>query len=220
MKISNKIFFICLIIIFACTVSLIKPTRAFFTDTISMSGNTFTTGFWSATPSPSPSISPSPATSPSPSPSPIETASVVINEIFIDGGSQYEWVEIYNPTNTEINLTGWKIADGNSEDVLPSVSPLPANNFAVIITSNSLVTGIPSGAITIKLEDSEIGSGLNETGDTVTLKNSSGDVDQVTYGNSTDLNSGKTYSRISDGVDTDSDSDWHTADPTIGTTNL
>lgn len=45
-------------------------------------------------------------------------SAIVINEVMYDppsnlGGAYNEWIELYNPTNESINLTGWKISDMN-----------------------------------------------------------------------------------------------------------
>ena len=49
------------------------------------------------------------------------SAEVLINEVMYDpliNDNYYEWIELYNPTNRSINLTGWKIADNYIEDFL------------------------------------------------------------------------------------------------------
>ncbi|MBI2029744.1 lamin tail domain-containing protein [Candidatus Gottesmanbacteria bacterium] len=118
---------------------------------------------------------------------------LVINEVmfnpdnpFCTGGEPAsEWVEIYNPTSTTVNLDGWTIHDNTNSDVLPNVS-LNSGSFAIIANcSQSEFTGIwnfPPGTLYIDL-GSAIGSGLANGGDEVRLDdNNELTVDHVSYG--------------------------------------
>ncbi len=182
---------------------------SFFTDTATSTGNSFTA--WIPTPPP--------------------LLHLVINEVSPTGRDKNEWVELFNPTNSSINISGWKIADALTDDTFPATtSAIPANGFAVLIGNNSNVSGIPPSALKITLTNATIGSGLNDSGDTVTLKNPADSViDQMSYGNASPSafpsppaapNSGKTVSRHPNGVDTDTSSNWLTnTSPTLGTAN-
>lgn len=47
------------------------------------------------------------------------SADVLINEVMYDpelNENYYEWIELYNPTNQSINLTGWSITDNPATD--------------------------------------------------------------------------------------------------------
>ena len=60
---------------------------------------------------------------------------VVISELYIDEIKQgSEWIELYNPTDTEINLTDWTIdTKSNNKDVsLPEGATIPAHGFYLI----------------------------------------------------------------------------------------
>lgn len=99
--------------------------------------------------------------------------SVVMNEIYTRGTTANpDWIEIYNPTSSAIDLTGFKIYDigGQSgtkpKKEFPSGTIVPANGFYVIVTDDS----DPSGF------------GLSSNGEEVWLENASGTViDDVTF---------------------------------------
>ena len=80
----------------------------------------------SMSPSPTPTPSPSPILSPSPSPTPsapsFPISMVVINEIGWMGtatSSNDEWIELYNTTANQIDLSGWTL---KSKDGTPNIS--------------------------------------------------------------------------------------------------
>ena len=63
---------------------------------------------------------------------------VVINEIESNGGDPGDWVEIFNPTNASIDLTGWIIRDNDNTDshrkVLGAGSTIAAGGYLVVLT--------------------------------------------------------------------------------------
>lgn len=153
---------------------------------------------------------------------PATTSYLVINEVFYDAptaGEQNEWVEIYNPTNAAVDISGWKICDNNSCDTIPASSPIPAKGYAVITADSStwaIWPSIPAGTIKIVL-GSSIGNGLANAGDRVILKNALDVViDAMSYGSDTSqLNpsvpvteKADDLARIVKGYDTDSETDW------------
>jgi len=117
---------------------------------------------------------------------------VRINELVSDPDTGYEWIELYNTTNKDVNLNNWTIEDGSGTKTILDTT---INKFYVLDK--------PKGA-------------LNNSGDIVILKNSDGDIiDSITYGdwddgdvNDNALAANKTYSlaRIHDGESTDNDS--------------
>jgi predicted ribosomally synthesized peptide with SipW-like signal peptide len=154
----------------------------------------------------------------------VTTDHLVINEVYYQVGTgkgkepDNEWVEIYNPTDDQVDISGWKICDNNTCDTIPTSSPIPAKGFAVITYKSSTWDkwSIPSDAVKIVL-NSAIGNGLANDGDRVILKNASGTViDAMSYGNdNSQLNppvplsgKGKSLARIIKGYDTDSATDW------------
>ncbi len=98
----------------------------------------------SPSPSPTPSPSPSPSPTPTPAPSPTPTHLLVISEFRTRGpnGASDEFVELYNNSDTPIEISGWKIRgssnSGNistrltiaSDTVLPARGHFLATNSA------------------------------------------------------------------------------------------
>ena len=119
----------------------------------------------------------------------VSGASVVINEIMYDPSdeSRGEFVELYNPTSTPINVSGWKLSDDGSDiDDLAGFgggsTTIPAGGYAVITDEDTNVS-VPASAIHLTTGDSSICTpGLKNTGETIRLNDSSGNlVDQVNY---------------------------------------
>lgn len=157
---------------------------------------------------------------------PATTTHVVVNEVYYNvaaagfgNDAQNEWVELYNPTNSPIDVSGWKICDNSSCDVLPTSTPISGKGFAVITNKPSTWgywPGMPLGAIKIEL-NSEIGNGLANTGDRVILQDGTNAVvDQMSYGSDTGIlnpaishsGNGRSVARIIKGYDTDAATDW------------
>lgn len=128
-----------------------------------------------------------------------------INEFMPDPTTGPEWIELYNTTSTEINLTGSIFCDNRSED-----------SCAIAVPTNT-ISGF--GWATIFLE----GSKLNNTGDSVILKDPAGTViDAIDYSEINLLpEKGQSVAREADGLDTDSTNDWSiTLSPTFGSANI
>jgi len=118
---------------------------------------------------------------------------IVINEFVSDPADGEEWVELYNRIGKEMDLSGWTIEEG-SESITPVEGKLGAD-----LSGRFLVI-------------SPIKGNLNNAGDTILLKNASGQViDQVAYGNWSDGNlddnapkasDPNSIARLSDGANT------------------
>jgi hypothetical protein len=175
---------------------------------------------------------------------------LVINEIYYDTDSRQdcsvveedslnEWVEIYNPTENPVDISGWTIEDNGASDVIPSASPIPAGGFAILAQNNSTwkFWNIPDEVIKIELGN-EIGNGLDNNGDRIILRDLKGNiVDQISYeedtsifnpappldpnGNTYNLPDGHSLGRNPDGFDTDAARDFKDfSDPTPGQKNI
>ena len=90
---------------------------------------------------------------------------VVMNEIYSRGTSfDPDWIELFNPSATDIVLTGYKIYDENGQlgsipkKEFPSGSIIPANGYFVMITADGSVSGF----------------GLSSLGEEVWLENENG----------------------------------------------
>lgn len=95
---------------------------------------------------------------------PLVQAQISINEVFPAPEQGSEWVELYNTSNQEINLSNWLL-----EDQLSSPS---------IIAQIENQTLSPQSFLVIEL----LSAKLNNSADGVTLKNSLGEIiDQMSY---------------------------------------
>ncbi|QQS60307.1 lamin tail domain-containing protein [Candidatus Falkowbacteria bacterium] len=140
------------------------------------------------------------------------TGEVYINEFIADpvSGSN-EWIELYTPSSTAINITDWSIEDGGG--------------------SKTRLTGNIGGSNRFLIIEKPTGS-LNNAGDTIILRNKSGTIiDQISYGDWEDGNvndnapTGEdpmSVARHIDGQTTHNDSlDFAiTTSPTKGLTNI
>jgi len=169
-----------------------------------------------------------------------ENANLVINEVFYDvdtvhngqgSENKWEWVELFNPSTSPIDISGWIIEDGNSSDTFPlGITEIPPCGFAVV--SNASETEledqtndggqwtIPDVTIFVTLS-SFIGNGLANGGDIVILKNAgSTEQDRMSFGTKLDgftpncvgscpsVASGHSLEREPDGSDTGGQGDF------------
>lgn len=89
---------------------------------------------------------------------------IYMNEVFSRGTTEDpDWIEIYNGSSAEVNLSGYKIYDsgGNTgtkpKKEFPAGTVIPANGFFVIVTDDDDPSGfgLSSGGEEIWLEDAE-----------------------------------------------------------------
>ena len=127
---------------------------------------------------------------------------IVINEIEqnpygIDEGN--EWVELYNPTISDVNLDGWRLSTTHGKTVTVTLrGTIPANGYVIYTHTEQW---------------------LDNIGESVTLRDLSlNEVDRTPYVPDTN---GTRYSwqRYPNGKDTDSDSDWEFRASTEGRSN-
>lgn len=163
-----------------------------------------------------------------------------INKVYYDVDSPKrgtdktnEWVEIYNQTDTDIDMTGWKICDNTSCDTIPTSDPIPAKGFAVITPDKSTwdYWQRADGVVSIVLGNL-IGNGLANTADMLVLKRPDGMIiDQMNWGTpdttwvnykdnlwnpgALDVPKGSTLGRKPNGYDTNSPSDFVKLSPPV-----
>lgn len=136
-----------------------------------------------------------------------------------DSSQNDEWVEVFNPTEETVNLQNWKLRDNSGNDATIAVNTeLEPGEFALIsqsLTTWNFWSENPS-AKKIAL-GSEIGDGLDNTGDHLYLINSEDEIiDFTAWGNDTEVwnpavpgvAEGHSVERLSPGFDTDVPSDW------------
>lgn len=145
-------------------------------------------------------------------------AGVVINEIMYDVSgtdSGREWVEIYNPDSTSIDVSNYKFlesadASNHGLSVMSGSSVLPSGGYAAIVSDSAKFLADNPGFSGSILKAS-FGS-LNNNGSTIILKSGTTVVDQVSYTSSLGAaGTGNSLQKKS--------SIWIPALPTPGTTN-
>lgn len=148
---------------------------------------------------------------------------LLITEVLYDAPTNdatEEWVELYNPTTSSINVQGWTINDNVGSFALPSIS-IPSNGYLILAKSAlafSALYGFQPNVTTFSLS-------LSNSGDQLSLRDSAQvEVDFVAWENyvagwsvsAVDT----TIQRIKDlnqmPIDTDSGADWE-ASGTLGT---
>ncbi|MCK7520233.1 MAG: lamin tail domain-containing protein [Ignavibacteriales bacterium] len=105
-------------------------------------------------------------------PPPPEVINAKINEVYSRGTAGNEdWIEIYNPSTDQIDLSGYKIYDSGGQSgskpkkEIPSGTIIPAGGFFVVVVDDTLDSGF----------------GLSSSGETVWLENASGIIDSITF---------------------------------------
>lgn len=130
-----------------------------------------------------------------------EICRVVINELMIDptplvGLPDFEWVELLNISDCEINLQGWQIVVGNTVRNLPQVLIAPGEYVIVCTNAASEYLSEFGRTATISLP------ALRNTGNTIQLLFPDGETSDVVdysdtwYGDNTKKNGGWTLERI------------------------
>ena len=153
-----------------------------------------------------------------------------------DGVTDHDWVELYNPTLSDITMSGWKLKDAlpGQENPLPDIT-LAAGEYIIIAADTNIFAtqfpGCPESIRRFQTDSGKIGSGLNPVSDGVLLINdSAATVDAVSYGGSSAAFSppavaptldSQSLQRIPANEDTNKRADWQVADPpTPGTGTL
>ena len=132
---------------------------------------------------------------------------VVINEVDInppgdDSASVSEWIELYNPTDSEIDLSGWKIAPTYFNFKIP-----------MNIATGTLIE--PGEFLTFSYQK----VWFNDFNESIELRNENGLVVDKTPLLSDIKNDFTSWQRIYDGYDFDSTDDWKFVTSTSGSTN-
>ncbi|MCK5027522.1 MAG: hypothetical protein KAS07_03825, partial [Candidatus Pacebacteria bacterium] len=92
-----------------------------------------------------------------------------------DGGGVVRrgWVEIYNQTNTSLDISGWKICDDTACDTLSmDINFVEPYGFVVIVEDESSwhEWNIPGNVVVVPLSDGAIGGGLDYGSDMLFIK--------------------------------------------------
>lgn len=109
-------------------------------------------------------------------------AQVVITEIMYNppnpGTDTLEYVELYNNSNTTVDLSGWTFSKGVTL-TFPTGTTLAAKNYIVACFSTSYLEARFQGVAAV-----QYAGGLNNSGEAIELKDAQGNIiDEVTYSN-------------------------------------
>lgn len=97
---------------------------------------------------------------------------VVINEVYYDVQKDYpEWIELYNPTDADLDISNWSLSDNKKSFEFDPGSEILAKDYLVVTKSKTLF--LEKYGFSADFEYNLI---LNDDGDQVILKNSSGDI--------------------------------------------
>ena len=122
----------------------------------------------------------------------ITDPSVIISKVHFEqaDGDEillHEWVEIYNPSNIPIDISGWQICDNEACDSIPTTTPILPDTFGLIIPDVAVLNeiNVPNDVTIMVIEDDVIGDGLEVAADMLQLRTLRGFVaDQMNWGES------------------------------------
>jgi len=139
-----------------------------------------------------------------------DVAPLLINEILSDAPTgKPEWIELYNTSTSDIDLTGFTLEDGTEKPKSLETCTIKAGAYLVIEKGSG---------------ECQFGFSLNNDGDVIKLKQDSTEIDKVIYGNLSGnapvAPKGKSIARVPNGLDSDIDSeDFVVQIPTPGEKN-
>lgn len=157
---------------------------------------------------------------------------VLISEVFYNVdpahgvAPQNQWIEIYNPTGSRVDLSGWKLVNAGSSVTLPSGTSVSSGGYIVLTGDASTVNRWDTTSDKFVSLGTWFSGGLSNTSDDVRLKNASGTAaDAVSWGGDTNgfspsapaVPAGHSLIRKTLASDSDTASDWvDTSTPTPG----
>jgi phosphatidylserine/phosphatidylglycerophosphate/cardiolipin synthase-like enzyme len=111
----------------------------------------------------------------------------------IEDDNYFEWVELYNPTNTSVNVSGYSITDNYSNDLIEAdfdhsngTTIIPPYGYGLIVDHGTKIYenySISNNTIKLYVHDSSIGNGLGNNQDKLILKNITGvEIDNIEWG--------------------------------------
>ena len=123
------------------------------------------------------------------------SANVLLNEVMYNpetSENYNEWIELYNPTNETINVSGWILSDNYAEDIIQGnydngngSTIIPPFSYAIITDHGTEVYenyNISNNTIKLYVDDKSIGNGLGNSGDKIILKNNQNvTIDQIEW---------------------------------------
>jgi predicted ribosomally synthesized peptide with SipW-like signal peptide len=189
----NKLILRGILIIASVSLLAVGSTTAYFSDIKVITGNVFSTGYWST---------------------------VLINEVYYFGDK--EWIELFNPGNSTVDIKGWSMCNSNNNcgKLNPNIkTDVPAGGYVLVSQNANDIKDwrVPKETTKIYYAGGKID--FKDTGDSALLKDSQGaTIDQMDYvNNSTDAM--HALARIPNGQDTNNNSDFQLIIPTPGLKN-
>ena len=85
-------------------------------------------------------------------------------------GTNYEWIEVYNPNPTAIYIASWQISDSVDDDAIIADNDddlilLPAKNVGILTSSPAIYKETYGNhQYVFSVEDTAIGNGLGNNG--------------------------------------------------------
>ncbi len=117
------------------------------------------------------------------------SANPLINEVMYDpeiSDNYYEWIELFNPSNKSINLSGWTIVDNSENETIEGdfehgngTTIMQPKGYAIITDHGTKFYenfSISNDTIKLYVDDSSIGNSLGNSGDKLLLKNETGEI--------------------------------------------
>ncbi|MCH8325270.1 MAG: lamin tail domain-containing protein, partial [Bacteroidetes bacterium] len=136
---------------------------------------------------------------------------IVINEImYAPSSGQTEWVELYNRTDSSVNLNGWSFSDNKTTVTFVNVDiNIPSKSFIVLSKDSTVLTDYSIPVQLVVLSNMPT---LNNSGDAVVIKDSLGVlIDTLTYTPSWGGDNGKSLERIDADDLSTKQSNWGTS---------
>lgn len=147
---------------------------------------------------------------------------MLISEVLYDPwqvgtDSDWEWVELYNASESAVDLSGWQVADAASADGLASFMVLPGTFVVIAANRAEFLASYPDFTGALVSVENPIGNGLSNTGDALRLLAPDGEVvDAVSWGDNAsafappcpDVLAGQSLARVPSDRDTDTAQDW------------
>ncbi len=176
----------------------------------------------SVTPSATLSGSPTPTWTPTPTLPPSPAPGLLLSEVLYDAvqsgvDSNWEWIEIHNPTGAAVDLAGWAVGDAGAQDALPAFTLGPGGYVVVVADETSFRENHPGFTGHLLDLNGPIGAGLSNTGDALRLYAPDAVlVDAMSYGSDTSafapacptVAPGQSLARVPPDRDTDTRDDW------------